>query len=80
MGAALACSQHLTKRFGTESPAKHGGSHVSLGGEEGVKQVLTDAVLGLWDVVPRCVPHADAAIEVIRSYRDQWLVRGKKPG
>jgi uncharacterized protein (TIGR00730 family) len=30
---------------------KHGAAHVSLGDEEGVKQVLTDAVLGLWDVV-----------------------------
>jgi predicted Rossmann-fold nucleotide-binding protein len=29
--------------------------------------------------IPRCVPNADAAIEVIRRYREQWLARGKKP-
>ena len=30
--------------------------------------------------IPQCVPHADAAIEVIRSCRDRWLARGKRTG
>src|SRR5215204_3530349 len=35
----------------TTDPATHGTNAVSLADEEGVKQVLVDSVLGLWEVI-----------------------------
>ena len=30
--------------------------------------------------IPHCVANAEAAIEIVRGYRDQWLARGKTTG